>query len=94
MPRRKKGEGPKDPFEELPAEFRDTIAALDRPAIRERIAQIALDQAELMEAKENDEDFQRAREASRDAGAIYREGTKMNKLKITYAKRVLEDKGG
>lgn len=93
MPR-KKGAGPKDPFEALPDEFRDAIANLSREDIRSRIAQVALDQAELMEAKVKDVDFESAREAAKEAGAVYREGTKMNKLKIEFAKRVLDDKGG
>lgn len=93
MPR-KKGAGPKDPFEALSEDFRNTIAALSREDIRARIAQVALDQAELMEAKDKDIDFQNAKEQAREAGAVYREGTKMNKLKIEFAKRVLDDKGG
>lgn len=90
----KKNMGPKDPFDALSQEYRDTIAAMSREDIRGRIAQVAIDQAELMDAKTKDLDFQNAKEQAKEAGAVYREGTKMNKLKIEYAKRVLDDKGG
>jgi len=98
MPR-KKGHMPTkksktDKFDALPAEFRDSLAAMNRKDIRERIAQIALDQQELMDAKEKDHDLLKAKEQAKEAGEIYREGTKMNKLKIAFAKRVLDDKGG
>lgn len=95
MPKKKFApKGPKDPFDDLPAEFKDAVAAASRAAIRDKIATISLDQAELMEAKKKDTDLEKARETAREAGAIYREGTKMNKLKIEWAKRCLDDKGG
>lgn len=84
----------KDPFEDLPQDFRDTVDAQSREDIRRTIAQVAIDQAELMEAQSEDVDLQNAKEAAREAGAVYREGTKTNKLKIQYAKQVLEGKGG
>jgi hypothetical protein len=94
MPRKKKlNLGAPSKFDALDQEFKDSIAAMSRKDIRERVATIALDQATLMGEKENDQDFLRARERSRDAGAIYREGTKLNKLRIEYAKQVLGDKG-
>lgn len=98
MPR-KKGHMPtkatkKDKFDALPAEFRDTIAAMSRKDIREKIAQISIDNQELLDAKEKDIDLQKAKEQAKEAGEVYREGLKMNKLKIAFAKRVLDDKGG
>lgn len=84
----------KDPFADLAEDFRDQIDAADRDGIRSLIAQVALDQAELMEAQSKDEDYQNIKEQAREAGAVYREGTKSNKLKIKYAKMVLEAKGG
>ena len=99
MPRKSKNavlktNAKKDPFDDLPDEFKDAVAAMNRTAIRERIAQVALDQQSLLEAKEKDTDFLKAREQAKEAGAVYREGTKMNKLKIAFAKRCLDDKGG
>lgn len=99
MPRKKNAAPPKlkakkDKFDDLSPEFRDSVAAMNRKDIRERIAQIALDNQALLEEKEKDTDFQKAREQAKEAGAIYREGIKINKLKIAYAKRCLDDKGG
>ncbi len=85
---------PREPFEDVPEDFRNTVASLSREDIRLRIAQVTLDQLELMEAQADDEDFQNLKLEFREAGAVYREGTKANKLKIAYARHVLESKGG
>ncbi len=92
MPKRKFGEK-KDPFDALEEEWKDAIARMEESGIRDRIATTALDQATLMGAKDTDIDFQKARETAKEAGAVYRDGTKINKLKIAFAKRVLEDRG-
>lgn len=84
----------KEPFSDVPQEFRDSVDAGDREEIRRLISQVALDQVELELAQVADEDYQRIKEQYKEAGAIYREGTKVNKLKIKYAQRVFEDKGG
>jgi len=83
-----------EPFENLSQDFRDTVDAQTRDDIKRTICQVTLDQLELMEAQALDEDYQNLKEQAREAGAIYREGTKMNSLKIKYAKQVLEGKGG
>lgn len=83
----------KDPFDALDEEFKDAIVRMDEPGIRDRIATTALDQVTLMGAKDDDIDFQKAKETAKEAGAVYRDGTKINKLKIAFAKRVLEDRG-
>lgn len=92
MPRRKLNKT-KDPFEALSDEYKSTIEALSVEEIRSRIATISLEQVELMEARDADEDLKKAKEEAREAGAPYREGTQMNKLKIAFAKRILEDRG-
>lgn len=84
---------PKDEFEDLPGEFKEAIAGMDEAEIRDRIAKISLDNAALMEAKEQDDDLKIKKEIAKEAGAVYREGAKANKLKIKYARRVLGDKG-
>lgn len=89
MPRPKK-----DPFEDLDPEFKDALAAMSREEIRNKIASIAIAQSDLLKAKDSDEALQEAKEAAKEAGAIYREGTKMNKLRIAFATQVLQDKGG
>lgn len=83
----------KDPFDALDPEYKDSIEAMTVEEIRDRIASVSLAQVELMEARDTDEDYQRAKEEAREAGAVYREGTKANRLKIEFAKRVLQDRG-
>lgn len=89
MPRPKK-----DPFEDLDPDFKESIEAMTREEIRNKIASIAIAQTELMKAKDSDQALQEAKETAKEAGAVYRDGTKMNKLRIAYASQVLDDKGG
>jgi hypothetical protein len=86
--------GPKDPFADLSEDFRNTVDAQSRDDIKRTICQVTLDQLELDEAQKADEDYQNLKEQFREAGAVYRDGAKMNKLKIQYAKQALEGKGG
>ncbi len=83
----------KDKWADMPEEFKVDIEEMDETAIRSRIAQVALNQAELMAAKILDDDLTSKREAAKEAGAVYREGTKLNKLKIEYCKEVLDGRG-
>lgn len=83
----------KDKFADLDSDFKDAVAGMNEAEIRDRIAKISLDQAALLEAKANDIDLKTKREEANVAGAIYREGSKMNRLRIEYVRRVLDDKG-
>lgn len=85
---------PKDPFADLSEDFRNAIDAMSRDDIKKAIGQVTLNQLELMEAQKADEDYQSLKEQYREAGAVYREGTKANALKLKYAKQALEGKGG
>lgn len=82
----------KDKFEDLDEDFKDSIAAMDEDAIRSTIAKVSLNQVEMMNAKAGDQDLIQKREAASEAGAVYREGTKMNKLRIEFCHQVLGDK--
>lgn len=84
----------KDPFESIPEEFKDAVAGMSVDEIKQRIAQVALDQVELMKAKKEDQDLFEKKEAYKEAGALYREGTKLNKTKIEYCKMMIDSKGG
>lgn len=92
MPR--KISGPKDPFADLDQDFKDSIDAMTRDDIKNAICGVTLAQLELDEMQKADTDYQNLKEQYREAGAIYREGAKANKLKIKYAKQILEGKGG
>jgi hypothetical protein len=82
----------KNKFADVPEEFRDAVAGMNEAQIRDRIAKVALDQAALLEAKADDQDLAEKREQAKEAGAGYREGTKLNKLKIEFCRQVLGDK--
>lgn len=84
----------KDPFEVVPEEFKDAVMGMSVEEIKQRIAQVALDQVELMKAKKEDQDLLEKRETYKEAGALYREGSKMNKTKIEYCKMAIDSKGG
>lgn len=83
----------KNPFDAIEDTWRDGIVAMDEKDIRNAIATTALAQAELMAAKLEDEDLKEKKEAVKEASAIYREGTKINKLKIAFAHQILADRG-
>lgn len=83
----------KDPFAALDSDFKDNIAKMSEERVRDLIAKVSLDQVNLMNAKDEDLDLAQKRKAAKDAGAIYREGTKMNKLRILFCHRALEDAG-
>lgn len=84
----------KEPFQNIPDEFKDAVAEMNVVEIKQRIAQVALDQVELMKAKKEDGDLLEKREQYKEAGALYREGTKLNRTKIEYCKMMIDNKGG
>lgn len=83
----------KDPFEALDTDFKDTIAAATPLDIRSRIAKVALDELANQQAKGEDQDLAEKVEQAKFAGEGYKEATKMNKLRIAFCKRALQDKG-
>lgn len=83
----------KDPFAALDSDFKDHVAKMTEGEIRSLIAKVSLNQVELVQAKDADLDLAQKREAAKDAGAIYREGTKMNKLRVLFCHRALYDAG-
>jgi hypothetical protein len=82
----------KDPFDLVPVEFQDAVAGSNKDEILNRIAQVALANVELSNAKELDQDLAEKAEAHKFASEPYREGAKANKQKIAFCKQVLEDK--
>jgi len=83
----------KDKFEDLPEEFAEAVAGMEEGEIRDLITQITLNDAALRQAKDDDLDLEAKKEAVKEASAIYREGAKMNRLKVEFCRRVLGDKG-
>jgi predicted carbohydrate-binding protein with CBM5 and CBM33 domain len=88
-----KSKGKKDPFAELDNEYKDSIASSSPEDINKKIAEVAKNQEENLRLMGEDQDLAEKKEAVKEASAQYREASKMNKLRITYAIRVLGDKG-
>lgn len=89
----KRGRKPKDPFAEVPQDFRDAMMSADDKTVNDRIAEIAKNDAALQEAKDKDEDLKSIRSQLKVAGAVYSEGKKANKQKIMYLRKILEGRG-
>lgn len=83
----------KNPHEDVPEEWRDAVEAATTDDIKKKVAEVALAQAELMKAKKEDADLAEKKEQVKEASAIYREGSKLNKAKIEYAKMILDSRG-
>jgi hypothetical protein len=83
----------KDPFQDLPEEWKDACAGEDVGAINARIAEVAKAEALNRQAKDEDVDLARAKEEAKIAGQQYSDATKMNRLKVKYAMQVLGDRG-
>lgn len=83
----------KDPYEGLPDEWRSAVEGGTEQEIRTKLSEAALDQQSMLDEMEKDDDYQNAKAALKVAGEGYRERRKVNKLKIKFAKRVLEGRG-
>ena len=92
-PRGRMGKQKKGKFDDLPTDFKDAVAQSSPEDINKRIAEVAKATEELRKAQENDQDYQEKKEALKEAGAVYRDGFKANRLKIQYCVQVLGDKG-
>jgi hypothetical protein len=88
------GKTKKDKFADVPTEFKDAVASSSVEDINKRIATIAKDTEALLKARDDDQDYQTKKEALKTAGAVYRDGKKLNRLKTLYCIQALGDKGG
>jgi hypothetical protein len=83
----------KDKWADLDEAFKDTANSLTESEIRNRVAKVSLDQAALIDFRDKDFDLKEKKEIAKEAGAIYREGTKANKLRIEYYRMLLDGQG-
>jgi hypothetical protein len=83
----------KDKFANLDSDFKDKVASLDAKGIDAVLAQIAKDTEALLQAKDADADLAAKKEQFKDAGQVYRDGAKENRLKTRFCMRVLNDQG-
>lgn len=90
---RPRGSKNKTDFEDLDSDFKSTIENMAPEEINLKIAEVAKAEAENQKAKIDDGDLADKKEAVKLASEGYREATKMNKMRIAFAMRVLDDKG-
>lgn len=83
----------RDPFENLSDEFKDAMSSMSEVDIRKKVSEVALDEEENIRLKEEDMDLKALKEQVKEASEQYRERSKSNKLKIKFARRVLQDQG-
>ena len=83
----------KDVFADLDSDFKDKISGMDEAGIRNIIATVALNEEANTNNKKNDQDLKDKKDTAKFAEEGYKKASKMNKLRIKFAKRVLEDKG-
>jgi hypothetical protein len=89
-----RGKGPKDPYADLDQAFKDRVnAAKSGEELKAILSEATLGYTELMAAKDLDEDLKSKKEAAKEAGAIYREGTKRYKLKTKFIRQTLASRG-
>lgn len=89
-----KGRPKKEQWQDLPQEWKDRVNTLSREELEHEIANVAYNNCELMKLKSEDMDLASCKQSYTDAGAQYKEGSKQNKLKISYAKEMLDSAGG
>lgn len=89
----KRGRPKKDIWADLPDEFKALIDGSDESQCRQSLSEIGISQDLLMQAKKDDGDLAEKAAAFKDASAIYRDGSKMNKLKTRYVVERLQAMG-
>lgn len=80
-------------FGELDQDFKNSIDSAGEVEIRQKIAQVALNEAQNQENKKQDQDLKEKKEAVKAASEQYKEATKYNKLRIAYARSILDARG-
>lgn len=81
-------------FADLESDWKDAVAQSSREEIERRIAKVAIDDSDLRKEKKEDQHLKECANTYKEASARYRDGFKMNKLRIEYMKQILENKGG
>lgn len=83
----------KNPFDDLPQDFKDAMENMSDEEIKQAMANVAISEQQNQDAKRDDQDLAEKLEAAKFAGEGYREASKMNKLKIKYGYSILDGRG-
>jgi hypothetical protein len=76
----------KGKFDDLDTDFKSTIENMSDAEIRVRIAEVVLNQRELMAAKKLDKDLQEKQALVKQLSEKYRKVSSLNDFRIEYAK--------
>jgi Fe-S cluster assembly scaffold protein SufB len=88
-----KGRTKKEPFADLPDEWKDAIQQGKPEEIEKEIARLGIGEEENKKLKTEDEDLARCREEVKVAGEQYRAATKGYRLRMKFIMQVLESRG-
>ena len=91
--KRGRGRPKKNPYDDLPQDFKDTVANLPSPELMDRVAKVAMAEEENRKLMKEDQDLKEKKEAVKEASAGYREATAAHGLQIRYMKEILEGRG-
>ncbi len=83
----------KNPFEDLPDDFKEAIESASEVEIRNKVSEVAFNEQANLQAKKDDQDLAEAKERALEAGRKYKETSTMNRLKVKYAHSVLDGRG-
>lgn len=83
----------KNPFDTIPEDWREALESASEAQIRTKISEVALAEEENQDAKDDDQDLAAAKEQAKEAGAQYADATKSNRLKIRFARQLLQSRG-
>lgn len=83
----------KGPFDDLDSDFKTTVENMSDDEIKAKIFEVACNEVDNLKAKKDDQDLKDAKERAKMAGEVYVEATKFNKMRIGYAKYILESRG-
>jgi hypothetical protein len=79
-------------YEALDLEFRSKVEGSNEEQIRQLVSQIAFNELENQLNKKADEDLASLQAQAKEAALQYTDGTKANKLKISYCYAMLESR--
>ena len=80
-------------FKKLDEEWRQDMLERQTPELYKAVTTTAINNVQLELAKQFDEDLNRLKEQVKEAGAVYSEGAKQNKLEIEFLVECLRSRG-
>lgn len=93
-PRAPRTRGPaKDPWKDLPPEWREKVEAAKDEDIRTEGGSVAFAEVANQMMKAGDEDLAMRQAEAKEAGQQYVDATKVNKGKLAYLRFILESRG-